>query len=340
MIFYSLYSGDYLKFFYGDKIIKVPVSIAKYVSLKKEKEKEKEKETVKETSSLNSKEVHSYIKETFPKETLAFPKETLAFPKETLVYGKKEEPKLLGTKTAYFSLKNSPIRYEKPKFLPTVPTTTEKAESYANLLTSPIVVPENEFKKSIYFYSNEANAYYSKNSMSSPGPVLFEDSVSTTPTTIIHESPKTYDFKSLVYHPKQAKIVKDEIPITETVNESFDYIPEQPKLSHYSPMPPPTSYIEYAGNHDDLSHQAKDYEFGFVNLEMYGLNGINNFNFNYRYHISDFKTGNNFGHMQKSNKAETKGQYQILLPDGRIQIVKYYADDSGFHADVSYQNIH
>lgn len=60
----------------------------------------------------------------------------------------------------------------------------------------------------------------------------------------------------------------------------------------------------------------------------------------YRYHVSDYKTGNNFGHTQKRNKEETKGEYSILLPDGRIQTVKYVANDSGFHADVSYQNVH
>lgn len=60
----------------------------------------------------------------------------------------------------------------------------------------------------------------------------------------------------------------------------------------------------------------------------------------HRYHVSDYKTGNNFGHTQKSSKEETKGEYSILLPDGRIQIVKYIANDSGFHADVSYQNVH
>lgn len=58
------------------------------------------------------------------------------------------------------------------------------------------------------------------------------------------------------------------------------------------------------------------------------------------YHISDYKSGNNYGHSQKSTKEETKGEYSFLLPDGRVQTVKYYANDSGFHADVSYQNVH
>lgn len=33
-----------------------------------------------------------------------------------------------------------------------------------------------------------------------------------------------------------------------------------------------------------------------------------------------------------------KGEYRVLLPDGRTQIVTYYADwQTGFHADVRYE---
>lgn len=58
------------------------------------------------------------------------------------------------------------------------------------------------------------------------------------------------------------------------------------------------------------------------------------------YRVRDFHTGNDFGHTQnKHNNGITEGEYHILLPDGRIQNVKYRADDDGFHADVSYDTI-
>lgn len=56
--------------------------------------------------------------------------------------------------------------------------------------------------------------------------------------------------------------------------------------------------------------------------------------------MRDFHTGNDFGHTQnKHNNGITEGEYHILLPDGRVQNVRYRADDDGFHADVSYDTI-
>ncbi|XP_034654890.1 uncharacterized protein LOC117892645 [Drosophila subobscura] len=56
------------------------------------------------------------------------------------------------------------------------------------------------------------------------------------------------------------------------------------------------------------------------------------------YRIRDFHTGNDFGHKQNRDfHGVTRGQYHILLPDGRIQNVIYHADDTGFHADVSFE---
>lgn len=228
--------GDYLKFFYGDKIIKVPVAMSKYIATKTK--------DVKETTSAP-------------------------------VYGKKavsyshssehpsSEPQLLTTKNAYYPIINTGIKFDtkKPKFLPTIPPTTDKAESYANFESSPIIVPQESpeykyepFKKSVYFYSNDDN-HFPKNSVSSPGPVLFEDSLPTTPTTV--ESSKSH-FKSYVFHPPTVKHSPiKEIPIIEHVNEGYEYIPEK----HHRA---PTSYIEFAGNHADLHDTKKSYEFGYV----------------------------------------------------------------------------
>uniref|UniRef100_A0A182K1W0 Uncharacterized protein n=1 Tax=Anopheles christyi TaxID=43041 RepID=A0A182K1W0_9DIPT len=58
------------------------------------------------------------------------------------------------------------------------------------------------------------------------------------------------------------------------------------------------------------------------------------------YRVRDFHTGNDFGHVQNHDNGVTRGEYHILLPDGRVQNVRYTADEKGFHADVTYESVH
>ncbi|KRT82726.1 Insect cuticle protein [Oryctes borbonicus] len=73
------------------------------------------------------------------------------------------------------------------------------------------------------------------------------------------------------------------------------------------------------GGHADHDHsQAMAYEFG--------------------YQVKDDYSGNNYGRQEKSDGNEVRGEYRVQLPDGRTQIVTYYADwQTGFHADVRYE---
>jgi hypothetical protein len=57
------------------------------------------------------------------------------------------------------------------------------------------------------------------------------------------------------------------------------------------------------------------------------------------YKIRDAKMGNDFGHEEKRDGENAKGHYHVLLPDGRMQKVEYYADPSGYHAKVTYENL-
>ena len=44
----------------------------------------------------------------------------------------------------------------------------------------------------------------------------------------------------------------------------------------------------------------------------------------------------NFGHEEHRENKMTKGRYHVLLPDGRVQSVEYWADKTGFHSKVTY----
>ena len=53
--------------------------------------------------------------------------------------------------------------------------------------------------------------------------------------------------------------------------------------------------------------------------------------------VKDEPSYNDYSHQQKSDGNVVTGQYRVLLPDGRTQIVTYRADDYGYVADVKYE---
>lgn len=60
--------------------------------------------------------------------------------------------------------------------------------------------------------------------------------------------------------------------------------------------------------------------------------------YEYAYAVKDRTSGDDFSHTQKQENGSVKGSYKVRLPDGRIQITKYVADDTGYHADVTYED--
>ncbi|XP_066954037.1 cuticle protein 8-like [Macrobrachium rosenbergii] len=59
--------------------------------------------------------------------------------------------------------------------------------------------------------------------------------------------------------------------------------------------------------------------------------------YNYNYLIHDDYSGAHFGHDEVRDGYKTEGKYFVHLPDGRIQTVTYYADETGYHATVTYE---
>ncbi|XP_035788260.1 ras-interacting protein RIP3-like [Anopheles albimanus] len=62
-------------------------------------------------------------------------------------------------------------------------------------------------------------------------------------------------------------------------------------------------------------------------------------NYVFSYAVKDSASGDDFSHTQQQQMdGAVKGSYKVQLPDGRMQIVKYIADNNGYRADVTYEN--
>lgn len=73
-----------------------------------------------------------------------------------------------------------------------------------------------------------------------------------------------------------------------------------------------------------------------------GGDGVDDFNYGpakyeFGYKIEDSNTWNNFGHREGRIGDLTWGSYEVLLPDGRKQIVEYEADSNGYRPRIRYE---
>lgn len=59
--------------------------------------------------------------------------------------------------------------------------------------------------------------------------------------------------------------------------------------------------------------------------------------YSFNYEVKDPESGNDYSHKADSDGNTVKGEYKVLLPDGRRQTVTYTADEQGYNADVQYE---
>ncbi|KAJ9594462.1 hypothetical protein L9F63_014074, partial [Diploptera punctata] len=60
-------------------------------------------------------------------------------------------------------------------------------------------------------------------------------------------------------------------------------------------------------------------------------------NYEFSYEVQDAASGNDFGHKESRQGDVATGNYHVLLPDGRTQIVDYTADNDGYKPNVKYE---
>ncbi|CAB4065388.1 unnamed protein product [Lepeophtheirus salmonis] len=62
--------------------------------------------------------------------------------------------------------------------------------------------------------------------------------------------------------------------------------------------------------------------------------------YEFGYTVDKPKFKNDFGHYEsKREDGIVRGQYHVLLPDGRVQLVVYYADETGYHPTITYLSL-
>ncbi|XP_063910358.1 uncharacterized protein LOC135127721 [Zophobas morio] len=122
-----------------------------------------------------------------------------------------------------------------------------------------------------------------------------------------------------IQEPKLKKIsITKTHPVTQGRQSPNTYQEVVLETQHNQKVLPGVNQLKFADNVDEHQYAAR-YAFG--------------------YKIRDVKMGNEFGHEEKRDGENAKGLYHVLLPDGRMQKVEYYADPSGYHAKVTYENL-
>jgi hypothetical protein len=61
--------------------------------------------------------------------------------------------------------------------------------------------------------------------------------------------------------------------------------------------------------------------------------------YNFAYAVKDHHSGDDFSHSQKQENGAVQGSYKVRLPDGRLQITKYIADEKGIYFHSSAENL-
>nr|CAD7197441.1 unnamed protein product [Timema douglasi] len=60
-------------------------------------------------------------------------------------------------------------------------------------------------------------------------------------------------------------------------------------------------------------------------------------NYEFNYEVQDSESGAEFGHEETRQDESAQGSYRVLLPDGRLQIVEYRADEEGYKPEIRYE---
>ncbi|CAL4122610.1 unnamed protein product [Meganyctiphanes norvegica] len=108
---------------------------------------------------------------------------------------------------------------------------------------------------------------------------------------------------------------------------------------------------EHHGAHHDVGHHGVHHDVGHHDVGHHGVHhndghhaghhGVGHHSspaqYGFDYAVHDDYSGNQFGHSETRDGYKVEGTYYVHLPDGRVQTVNYYADETGYHPTVVYE---
>ncbi|KAA0202308.1 Cuticle Protein CPR RR Uncl [Hyalella azteca] len=97
---------------------------------------------------------------------------------------------------------------------------------------------------------------------------------------------------------------------------------EEPEVTYAAPAAPRATYAAPKSEESEEDAPLMPFDFGYI--------------------VENEESGSDeelaYGHKSNSDGQQVTGQYRVLLPDGRTQIVTYTADkEHGYRADVTYE---
>ncbi|XP_047489485.1 adhesive plaque matrix protein-like [Penaeus chinensis] len=88
-----------------------------------------------------------------------------------------------------------------------------------------------------------------------------------------------------------------------------------------------STYDAELGHNDHLDYSSEEEDAGAGIFDQY----------KYGYSVASEDTGNYHARSEARDGETVSGSYKVALPDGRVQVVTYIADEQGFRAEVTYE---
>nr|XP_045603773.1 pro-resilin-like [Procambarus clarkii] len=137
----------------------------------------------------------------------------------------------------------------------------------------------------------------------------------------------------------------------------YGYVPPQsPSTLYETPQKPPTSLYEtpqkppsslYETPEETAPEPERLYQAPSDNILIAQSQNIvprvvdppkqEGMPYDFQWDVQDPDSGNAFSHVENSDGRTTQGEYRVLMPDGRTQVVKFFDNGDGFNAEVTYE---